>query len=300
MLAGHPDLFAASELQLLHFETLRSRREAFQGKFELWLEGTIRVLMELRGVDADTARRQMEEYESKDLTTVEFYKLLQDAIGDRLLLDKTPSYALDPVALEHANLDFQETRFIHLVRHPQAVIRSFDKTHVDQVLFLKDHPYNARQLGELVWLRSHRNILELLANVPGERQCRVRFEDLVADPRAAMERVCAMLNLPFVEDLVEPYRNKESKMTTGLYPESTPMGDVGFLTFSEIRPDVADSWKAAQTKYALAPATWDLARELGYDPEDPDQPGSDRISIKAQRNRNAIRERRLQHRKSKP
>ncbi len=297
MLAGHPDLFAAAELQLLQFETLRSRREAFQGKFEVWLEGTIRVLMELRGVDADTARRQMEEYESKDLTTVEFYKLLQDAIGDRLLLEKTPSYALDPVALEHAKLDFQEARFIHLVRHPQAVIRSFDKTHVDQVLFLKDHPYNARQLGELVWLRSHRNILELLAKVPGERQCRVRFEDLLADPRAAMERVCAMLNLPFVEDLVEPYRNQESKMTTGLYPESTPMGDVRFLSFSEIRPDVADSWKAAQAKYALAPATWDLARELGYEPADADQPEADRKAIKG---RNAVRERRLKHRTGKP
>lgn len=300
MLAGHPDLFAAPELQLLHFETLRSRRAAFQGKFEAWLEGTIRVLMELRGVDADTARRLMEEYESKDLTTVEFYKLLQDAIGERLLLDKTPSYALDPVALEHAELDFEEAKFIHLVRHPLAATRSFEKMHMDQVLLLKNHPYDSRQLGELVWLRSHFNILELLAKVPEKRQCRLRFEDLVADPRTAMERACTMLDLPYIEELVEPYRNKESKMTTGLYPESTPMGDVRFLTFSEIRPDVADSWKAAQTKYALAPATWDLARELGYDPADADQLGSDRISIKAQRNRNAIRERRLQHRKSKP
>lgn len=293
MLAGHPGLFAAPELQLLHFETLRSRREAFQGKFEAWLEGTIRALMELRGVDADTAKREMEEYESKNLTTAEFYKLLQDAIGERLLLDKTPSYALDPAALEHAELDFQEARFIHLVRHPQAIIRSFEKMHIDQVLFLKDHPYNARQLGELVWLRSHRNILELLAKVPEERQCRIRFEDLLANPREAMERVCAMLQLPYVADMVEPYRNQERKMITGLYRESIPMGDVRFLSFSEIRPDVADSWKATRAEYSLASATWNLAFELGYERD------AERAPMKARTSQNAISKRRLQHRTGK-
>ena len=45
MLAGHPQLFAAAELQLLGFNTLQDRKEAFQGKYSLWLEGTIRAMV---------------------------------------------------------------------------------------------------------------------------------------------------------------------------------------------------------------------------------------------------------------
>jgi hypothetical protein len=113
-----------------------------------------------------------------------------------------------------------------------------------------------------------------------------------------MERVCAMLNLPFVEELVDPYHNRDSKMTTGLYPESTPMGDVRFLSFSEIRPDVADSWRATRSEYCLSPITRNLASDLGYESADADQPGPDLAS--ARKNRNAIAKRRLQHRTGKP
>ena len=39
MLAGHPDLFAASELQLLGFNTMSERIAAYSGKFSAWLDG---------------------------------------------------------------------------------------------------------------------------------------------------------------------------------------------------------------------------------------------------------------------
>ncbi len=63
MLAGHPALFAASELQLLGFDTMRQRRDAFVGKFGLWLEGSVRAVMELEGVDADRAKRIISDAE---------------------------------------------------------------------------------------------------------------------------------------------------------------------------------------------------------------------------------------------
>ena len=47
----------------------------------------------------------------------------------RILVDKSPSYALDPAVLRKAEVDFEGARYIHLVRHPLPMsIRSSDTT----------------------------------------------------------------------------------------------------------------------------------------------------------------------------
>jgi amino acid adenylation domain-containing protein len=61
MLGGNPQLFAPPELELLSFNTLAERREAFADRFSFWREGTIRALMEIKQCDADAATRLMED-----------------------------------------------------------------------------------------------------------------------------------------------------------------------------------------------------------------------------------------------
>jgi amino acid adenylation domain-containing protein len=265
MLAGHPDLFAASELQLLGFNTLRERRTAYSGKFSLWLEGTIRTIMEIRGCDAEEATRIMEEYERRDYTTKQLYAVLQEWIGARTLVDKSPSYVLDLSTLEKAERDFQDALYIHLVRHPYAMVRSFESYHMDQVLFLKAQPFSPRQLGELVWLISHRNVLQFLRNVPEHRQYHMRFEDLVSQPQVVVQEMCQTLQLNFHAGLMKPYENVEKKMTNGIYEESKPMGDTRFLEHRRINPEVAKAWQGVLTDDFLSDLTWDLALLLGYE-----------------------------------
>ena len=102
MLAGHPDLFAASELQLLGYPTLAARKEAFSGKNALWLEGAIRAVMEIQRCDADAAKRTIAEFEDNGASVQEFLRVLQEWVSPRILTDKSPSYALDPAALRRA------------------------------------------------------------------------------------------------------------------------------------------------------------------------------------------------------
>src|SRR5262249_45874090 len=96
MLAGHPALFAPPELELLGFDTLGERNRAFTGRWALWQEGTIRALMDALGLSFEEARQELEESAAQDLPVRDLYARLQTAIGDRTLVDKTPSYALDP------------------------------------------------------------------------------------------------------------------------------------------------------------------------------------------------------------
>lgn len=265
MMAGHPNIFAADELQLLHFHTLRDRHEAYADRFSLWLEGAVRAVMELRSCDADTAKRLIAGLEDDGQDVKALYRAIQEWIGDRMLVDKSPSYGLDPNALKKAEADFERPLYVHLVRHPYAMIRSFERLHMDQVLYLRKNDFSARQLGELVWLLTHRNVLDFLGTIPEERYVRLRYEDLVRDPEARMRALCERFGLRFHPGLVDPYAEIEHKMTDGIYPESLPMGDVHLLEHRAIDPRLADTWKGVAEDDFLSPITWELAESLGYE-----------------------------------
>ena len=205
MLAGHSRLFAPPELELLGFNTLQERREAFSGSRKFWREGTIRAVMALLNCGAEEAERRMEECEEQNVTTAQFYRWMQERLAGRLLVDKTPSYALDVATLRRAERDFEGAFYIHLLRHPRAMIRSFEKAHLDRIFFPYEHSYSPRELAELIWTLSHENILAFLHTIPAERQHVLRFEDLVGAPEEVMRRLCAFLKIPFEADVVDPY-----------------------------------------------------------------------------------------------
>jgi amino acid adenylation domain-containing protein len=265
MLAGHPLLFAPQELELLSFNTLEERKTTLSGRQSFRLEGTIRAVMEIKGCDAEQAKSIMEDCENQQLTAQQFYRLLQTWIGERILVDKTPSYTLDVEILKRAEADFDNARYIHLIRHPYAVIHSFEEAKLDQVFFRYKHPFSARELAELIWLISHQNILGFLKYIPHSRQYRVKFEDLVKQPRAVLEGICQFLGLEFHPDMLRPYKDQERKMTDGIYDVSKMLGDAKFHEHQNIDSGVADRWEKHYTEDFLGDVTWQVAESLGYE-----------------------------------
>lgn len=181
--------------------------------------------MELQGCDADRAKALLSKLESANLPMPNFYAQLQDWVGaNRLLVDKTPIYALDPATLRRAEAYFDEVHYIHLLRHPAAMTRSFEEARTDQVFFRQSHAFTPCQLAELVWTVSHQNILAFLQEIPAARQQRVKYEALVADPYRTMQEICTFLGLPFASTMAEPYADKEKRMTDGIYAVSKMLG----------------------------------------------------------------------------
>lgn len=288
MLAGHPGLFAAAELQLLCFHTLAERAEAFTGKHALWLEGTLRAIMELERCDAEAAKAIMAGMTSRGLSTRACFRELQDRAAPRMMVDKSPSYALDLAVLEKAEADFDGPLYIHLVRHPLSMIDSFVDYHMNQVLYLRPHEFGASELGELVWSVSHRNILKFFETVPEERRHRLAFEDMVRDPEREMVALCERLGLSYAAEMTKPYENTASKMTDGLHAESTPMGDTHFLERTAIDPAVAERWRGVKLERPLGALTIELAARFGYELPD----GDDDLAARRGRARSANRARR--------
>jgi amino acid adenylation domain-containing protein len=276
MLAGHPLLFAPPELELLSFDTLGERRAAFSGKDSFWLEGLLRAVMELKGCDAAEAKRLTEEMEASGLTTKECYNMLQGWLGERRLVDKSPSYALEPLTLEKAEADFEGALYLHLIRHPFGMIRSFEEARLEQIFFRHEHPFKRRELAELIWLVSQQNILRFLEGVPRERQHRVRFEELVDEPEAVLRGVCRFLNVDFVADMRQPYGDKERRMTDGIHAESRMLGDVKFHRHAGVDARVSERWREQRGRDDLTPETWQMAVRLGYQAEpNDDAPSSE-------------------------
>jgi len=265
MLAGHPRLFAPPELEMLNFNALADRRAAYTGRDSFSLEGLIRAVMEVRGCGPDEAAETVETWERDGWTVRRAYRQLQEWLGDRLLIDKTPSYPLDLEILRRAETDFEGARYVHLLRHPYGMIRSFEEARLEQVFFRYDHPFTRRELAELIWLVSQENILRFLDGVPEERRHLVRFEDLVRDPEPVLRGLCDFLGLDFHPAMLQPYEDRSRRMTDGLHAESRMLGDVKFHSYSGIDASTAERWREAYPEDFLGVPTVRMAAALGYE-----------------------------------
>jgi len=258
MLAGHPALFAPPELELLPYNTLGQRARRLSGPRAFSREGLLRAVMEIQELDADGARALLAEHEEADETVAFFYRRLQEWIHPRLLVDKTPSYALQLGALRRAEEIFDGALYVHLSRHPQAMVRSYLAARFDQIY---EFPLPPRQAAEGVWTVSHQNILTFLAEVPRERQLHLPFEELLADSEGAMRRLADFLGIEFHPTLLEPYSG--GRMTDGLHAETRMMGDPKFHQHRRIEPQVAEAWRR-EGELPLGPLARQLAWQLGY------------------------------------
>ncbi|TAK34570.1 MAG: amino acid adenylation domain-containing protein [Saprospiraceae bacterium] len=264
MLAGHPSLFACNELQLLHFETLKERSAAYTGKFSLWSEGLIRAVMELKHCEANEAKLLLRDMEQQGVTTRGMFEKLHEWAGGRTLVDKSPSYALDAAALKKAVADFPKARFIQLVRHPYSMVRSFEKYHMDQVLYLHPHDFSPRQLGELVWLESQKTTEAFFETLPEGQKFTLLYEDLVTRPEEAMRQMCEKLGLEFHPGLLHPYEDLDKKMTSGIYKDSRSMGDTNFDQQKGINAKKATGWEGVFDDDFLCSDTWKMVEKFGY------------------------------------
>jgi hypothetical protein len=254
MLAGHPRLFSPPEMVLAPFATMAERKKKLEERF--WEKGGLRrAIMELDGVDVERAKEI--EASLEDRTVPDVYAWLQAKIGDRLLVDKCPHLAGDPAPLTRLARWFPEARWIWIVRHPGSVTRSIENMPMAEVM-LQGYAPDARD----IWHHGNKNLQRFLETVPADGRVMVRYEDLVADARPVMERIVAMLGVPFDEKLLTPYEG--DRMREG--PSGArPVGDPNMAGRGKIEPELATKWLEGFDPASVSPETHALARELGYD-----------------------------------
>lgn len=275
MLGGHSRLFAPPELYLLSFDTLADRKNWFRGTQRHQLEGNTRAVMQIKGQSLEEATALIDGLETRALPTQDYYRMMQGWLGDRLLVDKTPFYSIDLDTLARVEDWFEDPLYIHLTRHPYGMIRSFEEARLEQLWYprivgvdeaeRRPSPYQRREMAEMVWVTLHENNLRFLRGIPGDRQHRLSFEDLVSAPAKAMQDVSAFLGLEYEPAMIAPHDDQTARMTDGVHPVSRMIGDMKFHQHRSIDAGVADLWKEAYETDFLSDEAWRVASALGYD-----------------------------------
>ena len=259
MLAGHPHLSSPPELHLLPFETMEER-EAELGVSQLG-EGLKRAFMALKGIDAAQSQKLVDRLIAENVSVKEVYQQLQELAGNKLLIDKSPTYASNRNILDKAEAMFDGAKYIHLVRHPYSVIESFARMRMDKLVGSEDSdPY---QLAELIWRDSNQNILNLAQDIDPERYHLIYYEDLVSKPESVLKGVCKFLEVPFDAAVLTPYQG--DRMTDGVSDTAMSLGDPNFLHHQTIDAKLAETWKEIKLPNSLGTYTKQLAQQLKYE-----------------------------------
>ena len=256
MLAGHPNLFSPPEMVIAPFATMGERKQRLTERF--WEKGGLRrTIMELRQCSVDDAKAIERSLDTQ--TVPEVYGWLAAQLGDRFLVDKCPHLGADLPAMQRLLRWFPDARFLWIVRHPGSVTRSIENMPMAEVM-LQGYAPDARD----IWYYANKNVQQFLESVAVGRKSTIRYEDMIADGRAAFTRVCDQLNLPFSEKLLTPYDDDPARMIEG--PSGArAVGDPNMAGRGKIQPELADKWLAGFDPASVSPDTHTLARSLGYD-----------------------------------
>jgi hypothetical protein len=261
ILARHPALFSPPELELLNFTSMSQRLSILSGRSSYAREGLVRAYMDLLNIDTDNAIDHITQLENNDSPIWKVYEDIQKILGDQILVDKTPTYCMSLDALKMAEIYFDSAKYIHLIRHPYAVIKSYLDNRLDLVRGDK-YPFSKRQQAELTWLISHRNITEFLNSIPNERKTEIYFESLVSSPKAKIKKLCEFLGIEYTSQLLNIYQG--DRMTDGLYTESRMQGDIKFHSHQEIDHKSAENWKNYDSSTELCKLSRQFADRFNY------------------------------------
>lgn len=251
MLAGHSALFSPPELSLLSFDTLAEWLPTQRVYFHY--NGVEHALMNLLGIDGENARQWVDEAVATGETIQSVYRYLQEKAAPRLLIDKTPGYAISTTTLDIAERMFERPCYIHLVRHPYPVIKSFVQNRMHAML--SDTAVDPYRFAEAIWRDWNNNIIEHQKRIGADRVFTLTFEALVATPEQSMRSLCEFLSIAYEPAMITPYAGQ--RMGGG-------PGDPNIMQHTAIDPALGESWKQIELPYALEPATQTLAHELGY------------------------------------
>jgi hypothetical protein len=192
ILAGHPDIATTSEPWIALHPVYALRESGLSAEYSSSLaRNALLEFLRQGGMDEGFYKKQLADFLGS------FYARAATRKNARYFLDKTPRYY--HIIPELGEM-FPDAKFILLFRNPLAVLNSFLKTWVGKN-----------------WGRINRDYLNDLMVAPqkllegveylSDKCIRVRYEDLVIDPKGTIRKICDHLGVSYSDDLLN-YGNR--------------------------------------------------------------------------------------------
>lgn len=202
------------------------------------IEGITRLQPRQRGWESSRLMAEDADPVTVRRLHTEFLAALRDRDGNRpaeraglRLLEKTPRNCLRVPFLDAA---FPDGRFIYLYREPRETVSSMlDAWRSGEFLSFPELPgwpgppwslllvpgwreLAGRELVEVVaqqWAAATTCLLDDLEALPPERRCVVRYDRLIAEPQAEMERLCAWIGVEWDRKVAAPLPHTRTVLT---------------------------------------------------------------------------------------
>jgi Sulfotransferase family len=183
-------------------------------------------------------------------STIDVFSELAAVVHPLRVVERTPAVTYRRDHMCRIRRHFPEAQYIHLVTHPcqyrdklmddfrERFRKSPDGIHklleTSESIFFdfidmtsgvpRPDPFRA-------WRRRHTSILKFLSNIAGERQLRIRAEDLVQAPHSTLDTVLDWLGLCRDEAVLENMRHPDGWQFASVGPRSAQGGaDDRFLS----------------------------------------------------------------------
>jgi len=250
MLNMHDQIWAPGELNMAHFANMADRSKMIlpMMRYSILDECASRL-----NESISSFPEMFKAWERDALPVTEIYRKFYEAEPNTLIVDKSPAYSVFFEDLEVIGKRFANAKFIHIVRNPHDMIRSFVKLRMyKNASGLFEPGLSPYQMGEVFWVAHNSNIIQFLSQIPNERKCMLRYEDLVSDPAKQLTKICDLLELPYDPKMADPYGK-------GTGPVALGASDVHINHFERIehrRPNKAF--------YPVGTRCKDLAQNFGY------------------------------------
>jgi|SRR5579885_1556043 len=243
MLGCHPEAFGLAEINLFAGDTVAEMQDLYDVRPRL-AHGLLRTISEIAFAEQteesiETVRLWLRD--NRGLSTIELFLTIQEWIGDKVLIDKSPLNVYFPESLQRIEKHMPDARFLHLTRHPGDTVKSV--LGVQQKLRGMESersqivPVRQRQAPKTYWLTPHLHILEFLESVPIDRQMRLRGEDLLSDPENYLRQIAEWLGIRTDAEAIGAMLHPEESPFSKYGPDNARLGnDPNFMEKPQLRP----------------------------------------------------------------
>lgn len=280
MLGQHPEIYGMPEVNMFHADTLGEVLQSFKGPLEFALAGILRLLAELHdGEQTEETVQKARQWlmQHSHWSTAQVFEHIQDLVGDKILLDKSPMTVLRPAHLERLHRIFPNANYLHLTRHPITTGKSAASLRDS----LKKGDENrqpmqtrGRRDPETTWQSSHANILAFTDTLPVGQCMRIKAEWLLREPDFYLGQICDWLGISKGKAAMKEMMHPEKSPFATIGPPSALYGnDPNFLknpvidfdrlkNIKEPPLDAPVDWR--DDKAPLSAPTLKMARQFGY------------------------------------
>jgi hypothetical protein len=192
-----------------------------------------------------------------------------ERIGPRIAIEKSPETVTEPGALARLARAYPRARYVHLVRHPVATIRSLNAHLARHLPGYRESACVANCAQD--WLDSQRRILAFTQHLPPERVLALKAEDVLDDPVSKLRAVARWLSVTSDARAIAAMRHPERSPFARFASRSSGVSggyDPGFLADPRphrvARPTSLDPPREWPVEAPAWAGVRHLAKQLGY------------------------------------